>query len=121
MKDSNDTSAEEEEKAQARGKLDSLRWRIDRLEAEPHRRWANGFSCIAFTLVGIPLAVMRGSSNALSTFFVAFLPILVVFYPLLMTSESLALSGICPPWSFWLADVVLIIAGVFLMRRALRH
>ena len=110
--------ADKQQRAELQALISSLNWKIDRLSAEPHRRWANGFSCIAFTLVGIPLAVLRGSSSALSTFFMAFMPILLVFYPLLMTSETLALSGYCPPWSFWFADAVLAIAGGLLIKKA---
>ena len=58
--------------------------------------------------------------DAVSTFFIAFLPVLVVFYPLLMVSESLALSGWFPSWGFWTADVLLAGAGVYLLRRAVK-
>lgn len=107
--------------AQVHKSLDRLDWKQRRLNAEPHRRWANGFSCLAFALVGIPVALLQRNADAISTFFVAFLPVLVVFYPLLMTSESLALSGWFPGWVFWMADAVLAGAGVFLLRRALRR
>ena len=53
-------------------------------ETEPHRRWSNGFSCFCFVLVGAPLA---DATCATPTFSrpssLCFLPILVVYYPLL--------------------------------------
>lgn len=100
-----------------RARLHHLTWKVRRLGAEPHRRWANGFSCLAFAAIGIPLAMMRRNSDAISTFFVAFLPILLCFYPLLMTSEELAMSGWAPGWAFWTADLILAGAGCWLLRR----
>ena len=96
--------------------LEWINHKIARLEAEPQRRWANGLSCLAFALIGIPLAVAVRSSQALVTFFAAFLPILLLFYPLLMVSQSLAISGDFPAASFWLADVVLSLLGVIALR-----
>ena len=37
--------------------LGDLRSRLARLHAEPHRRWANAFSCLAFVFVGAPVAI----------------------------------------------------------------
>jgi len=31
--------------------------RLSRLHVVPHRRWANGFSCLAFVMIGIPIAL----------------------------------------------------------------
>ena len=33
--------------------LDGQRQRLHRLETEPFRRWASGFSCLAFVIVGV--------------------------------------------------------------------
>lgn len=113
------TTATEADALKAR--LKHLEWKACRLGSEPHRRWANGFSCIAFAAIGIPLAIFRRNSDAISTFFVAFLPILLCFYPLLMTSEELAMSGRAPGWVFWSADVLLAGAGLWLLRRVARR
>lgn len=92
---------------------------LRRLQAEPYRRWSNGFSCLAFVMLGAPLAILRRSVDFLGTFFSAFVPILLVYYPLLMLSEDLAVSGSGPTWSFWLGDCVVAVAGLYLVRRVL--
>ena len=57
---------------------------IHRLNTEPTRRWANGFSCLCFVLIGAPLAMWWRNSDTMFIFFVCFGPILIVYYPLLV-------------------------------------
>lgn len=100
---------------------DSRRERLHRLLAEPHRRLANGLGCLCFALVGVPVALLRRSGDVMSVFFVCFLPILLVYYPLLMLGESLARQGVYPQCSVWLADSALCAAGGLLLYRSTRH
>ena len=53
-------------------------------------------------------------------FFLCFLPILLVYYPLLMTGENIARQGIFPRCSVWLADAVLFTVGIVLLRHMRR-
>jgi lipopolysaccharide export system permease protein len=101
--------------------LKQLRTKIARLRTEPYRRWSNGFTCFCFVLVGAPVAMMRRSADSLTTFFVCFLPILIVYYPLLMLGEDLSTSGKLPPVAFWLGNAVLLVPGIWLMRRVIRY
>ena len=57
--------------------LTFYRERLFRLKTEPWRRWANGFSCFFFCIVGAPLAVKLRKSDYLTVFFMCFLPILI--------------------------------------------
>jgi len=102
-------------------KIEQLRSRIYRLRTEPFRRWSNGFTCFCFVLVGAPVAMLRRNADILTTFFVCFLPILVLYYPLLMLSENLSTTGKLPPWSFWLGNVVILGPGFGLLHRIIRH
>src|SRR5207237_5433008 len=43
---------------QRRSQLADARGRLFRLQTEPSRRWANGFTILAFVVVGAPLAIM---------------------------------------------------------------
>lgn len=94
--------------------------RLARLHTEPWRRWANGFSCFAFVLVGAPLAVRMRSADVWSSFIVCFLPILIAYYPLLAYGVDLSKAGDLPPYSVWIANVVLMSVGYFLMRRMIQ-
>ncbi|MEX2306944.1 MAG: LptF/LptG family permease [Pirellulales bacterium] len=95
--------------------------RLHRLQTEPWRRWANGFSCLCFVMIGVPVAVWLRFSEFIASFFVCFLPILVVYYPLLAVSVDQAKDGVFPPQSVWLGNILLSLAGVWLLRRVNRY
>lgn len=101
----------------AEGHLKYQQWRARRLTSEPYRRWANGFSCLSFALLGVPLALARKTADTMATFFMAFLPILLAFYPLLMVSEQMATGGTTPGFIFWLPNLVLGGVGIALLRK----
>lgn len=101
--------------------LEKGRERLARLQMESPRRWANGFSCLCFVIVGAPLAVLLRNRDFLTSFFLCFGPILLVYYPLLMLSVVRAKSGDIPSFSVWLGNVILLACGAWLLRRVLRH
>lgn len=92
-------------------------YRSRRLAVEPYRRWANGFSCLSFVMVGVPMAIWRQKGEFLASFFLCFLPILLVYYPLLMVSVDHAKAGDVPPIAVWLGNAVLAVWGLWMMRR----
>jgi lipopolysaccharide export system permease protein len=95
--------------------------RMHRLHTEPWRRWANGFSCLCFVSIGIPVAILLRFSELLASFFICFLPILIVYYPMLAVSVDQAKDGVLPPPAVWLGNVVLLVLGTTLMRWVNRH
>ncbi|MFZ5833003.1 MAG: LptF/LptG family permease, partial [Planctomycetota bacterium] len=107
--------------SQAADTVKFLSHQIARLRTEPYRRWANGFSCLCFALVGAPVAMTFRYGDALASFFVCFLPILSVYYPLLMVSEDLSTSGTLPPIAFWIANAAIALPGLWLLSRAVRN
>jgi lipopolysaccharide export system permease protein len=107
--------------AAKKAEINDSQFKIRRLRTEPYRRWANGFTCLCFALLGMPVAMLWRHADVLTNFFVCFLPILAIYYPLLMASDDLSTSGKLPPVSFWLANVLLAIPAVALLRRIVRH
>src|SRR3954467_6989202 len=101
--------------------IDAAKVRLHRLHTEPWRRWANGFSCLCFVLIGVPVAVRMRFSEFIASFFICFLPILLVYYPLLAVSVDKAKDGFFPPQAVWLGNIVLAAAGIWLLRRGNRH
>ncbi len=97
------------------------RARLYRLLMEPQRRWANGFSCLCFVLVGAPLAIIFRNADFLTSFFICFLPILLIYYPLLIVGVDQAKLGTLPPWSVWTGNVILVLIGIWLQRRVYRY
>jgi hypothetical protein len=101
--------------------LESAEARLKRLHVVPHRRWANGFSCFAFAMIGIPVALRLRTSNYATTFGICFLPILIVYYPLFMFGLNGAKMGTLPPYAAWLGDLVCVAIGGWLMYREFRR
>jgi lipopolysaccharide export system permease protein len=101
--------------------LEGTRNRLNRLHTEPWRRWANGFSCLCFVMIGVPVAMWLRFSEMLASFFICFLPILVVYYPLIAVSVDGAKDGTMPPQAVWLGNILLSLVGVWLLRRVNRN
>jgi lipopolysaccharide export system permease protein len=102
-------------------KLDKLDSHLARLHTEPHRRWASGFSCLCFVMVGVPWAIRLRNADYLTTFFICFLPILVIYYPLLAYGLGQAKNGDLPPYSVWLGNIILALAGYWALRKVLKE
>lgn len=101
--------------------LESANFRLFRLLTEPWRRWANGFSCLAFILVGTGMAIRLRTADFWTSFGLCFLPILAVYYPLMQYGVDRAKCGALPPYTVWFGNLVLLIIGIILLKRAIRH
>jgi len=88
---------------------------------EPWRRWANGFSCLCFVLVGAPMAIRMRNADFLTSFFLCFLPILIVYYPVFMLGVDQAKRGSVPPVVVWTGNVLITLWGWWLLRRVVRQ
>lgn len=101
--------------------LKGERSRLQRIRMEPWRRWANGFSCLCFAAVGAPMAIRMRNSDFLTSFFLCFLPILVVYYPLLMFGIDRVKAGDFPPVAVWVGNLLMVVWGAWLLRRVVRN
>ncbi len=100
--------------------LTDARQRLRRLYVVPFRRWANGFSCLAFAIIGIPVAMRLKNANYATTFGICFLPILLIYYPLFIFGLDGAKYGSLPPYAAWLGNAACIAIGLVLLVRELR-
>ncbi len=97
------------------------RARLYRLLTEPHRRWSAGFSCLCFVWVGAPMAIRMRNRDFLTSFFLCFLPILIVYYPLLAYGVDGAKGGTVPPYFVWAGNLLLLGWGSWLMSKVIRY
>ena len=95
--------------------------RLTRIIMEPWRRWANGFSCLCFVLVGAPMAIRMRNADFLTSFFLCFLPILLVYYPVLMLGVSRVKSGSLPAPAVWMGNILVMLWGAWLLRSVVRR
>jgi lipopolysaccharide export system permease protein len=98
-----------------------VRTRLCQLRTEPYRRWSAGFSCLFFVWMGAPMAIWLRNKDFLTSFFLCFSPILAIYYPLMAYGIDGAKNGTVPPISVWAGNVVLLVAGAWLLRRVFRY
>jgi lipopolysaccharide export system permease protein len=92
------------------------------LHSEWHMRAAFAIGCFCFALVACPVGIWFSKSDYLSAFITCFLPIVTLYYPLMLCTINLARSGKYPPWvGIYAADLLLLIVGLFLFRRLARN
>lgn len=72
-------------------------------------------------MIGTPLAIRMRNADLWSSFAVCFLPILIIYYPLLALGVDRAKAGELPPYSVWLGNVILAVAGLWIMRKVMRY
>ncbi len=99
-----------------RGKRMESQNRLRRLQLEPWRRWALGFSCFFFVWMGVPLAIYMKTADYWMTFGACFIPILLIYFPLFGLGLEQAKSGEWPAYSVWLGNAVLFFVGLWLIR-----
>ncbi len=61
------------------------------------------------------------NSDVFTSFIICFLPILIVYYPLLMLGMDRAKSGAWPPIFVWLGNALLALAGIWQLRKVIRY
>lgn len=91
--------------------------RLHRLGTEMHRRWASGFTCLAMSLIGIPLAIRMKASDTMTTFGVVFLPTVLIYYPIFALTLDMAKDGRLVPQGVWIANLLFISVSVLMIRR----
>lgn len=92
------------------------------LETELHMRPALSFGCLFFVMVGCPVGIWFGKSDYLSAFITCFLPIVFVYYPLLLCSTNFAKGGHAPAsLVLWAANALMGMIALLLFRRLLKH
>jgi lipopolysaccharide export system permease protein len=95
--------------------LHEVEIRKHKIASEPWRRWANGFSCLCFVVVGAPLALRLQKADFWVVFFLCFFPIIIVYYPLLMFGVSQTKTGALPPMFVWFGNAVLLVTGIYML------
>jgi lipopolysaccharide export system permease protein len=92
------------------------------LDVELLMRPALSLGCLCFILVGCPVGIWFSRSDYLSSFITCFLPIVLIYYPLMMCGTGFAKEGKWEPISLvWGANVLIGLIGLVLFRRLLRN
>lgn len=99
------------------GEVEAGKSRLRRLNIEPWRRWAQGFSCFFFVWAAIPFAIWMKSADHWTSFGACFMPILLLYYPAFAVGLGHAKDGTWPPASVWLGNLLLLAVGAWWLRK----
>jgi lipopolysaccharide export system permease protein len=89
---------------------------------ELYMRPAVAGGCLCFVLVGCPVGIWFSKRDYLSAFITCFLPIVVLYYPLLLCGINLTRNGQGHPiLNLWSCNVAMIAISLLLLRRLIRH
>jgi len=93
-----------------------------RYRTEIHSRFSMAASCFFFTLVGGPFAMLQARRQFITTFIICFLPILLVYYPVMFLMVNLAKTGtVDPTWAVWVPNAILCVTGLTVLRKVVQH
>lgn len=106
---------------QLTAELDQAIYRLRKLQIEGVRRWVGGFSCLCFAVVGAAVAIRFRFSDSWSIFLFCFIPILVVYYPILAVVSDAVRGGKLPPISLWASNLVTLGIGLAILRSVLKN
>ncbi|HXG12705.1 MAG TPA: LptF/LptG family permease [Gemmataceae bacterium] len=99
-----------------------IRQEMRLLIIEQNMRPALACGCLCFVLVGCPVGIWFSRSDYLSAFITCFLPILFVYYPLLLCGNNLAKAGSLPPAvALWIPNAAIGLIALPLYWRLLKH
>jgi lipopolysaccharide export system permease protein len=119
------------------GRLDRIDWPHIRQAAVDDRVWeqkshelrterwvrnALAGSVFFFVALGAPVGILFAKRDFLSAFITCFLPIILVYYPLVLAGINMSKDGIVPPVIVWSGNAVLaVLAATFALPPVLRH
>src|SRR5262249_48778394 len=92
------------------------------LDVELLMRPALSLGCLCFILVGCPVGIWMGRADYLSSFITCFLPIVVVYYPLMLCGTGMAKDGkFNEVLLVWGANLLVGVVGIGLFYKLLRN
>lgn len=103
---------------------DYQRWerQLDELDTEGQLRVAMGTGGFFFVLLGAPVGILFARRDFLSAFMTCFMPIIVVYYPLVLMGMNFGKEGILPAAVVWAGNAVLaVVAGFFALPPVIKH
>jgi len=99
-----------------------IRFELLAIDTELYMRPALSFGCLCFVLVGCPVGIWLSRSDYLSAFITCFLPIVFLYYPLMLCGSNFAREGKFHPLAtVWAANALMALIGAALFRKLLRN
>jgi len=98
------------------------RQRCNEFETERQMRTAMACGSFFFVLLGGPVGILFARRDFLSAFITCFVPIILIYYPLMLGGVNLGKDGLLNPvLALWAGNLVLLVLAGFALRPVLRH
>ena len=121
----------------ASGRLDPINWgdvhqafrdhadwirRCNELETEWQLRISMAFGSLLFVILGAPVGILFAKRDFLSAFMTCFLPIIGIYYPLMLFGVNMSKEGLLGPIvSLWIGNVLLAVLAGFVLPSVVKH
>jgi lipopolysaccharide export system permease protein len=123
--------------ALAAGRLDSINWlevnsayrdhaewisKCNQFETEYQLRISMAIGSLLFVFLGAPVGILFARRDFLSAFMTCFLPIIGIYYPLMLFGTNLSKEGLFPPFcSLWMGNFLLATLAGLVLPSVVRH
>ena len=89
---------------------------------EKHNRIARSMAAMPFVLLGCPISILYRRRDVLQTFFICFLPIIILYYPTLILSYNVLKESESEMFFIlWIPSILMILASIPFIRQVIRH
>ncbi len=121
----------------ATGRIDDIKWAdvhqvfrdhgdwvrgCNELNTEWHLRVSMAFGSLLFVLVGAPIGIRFARRDFLSAFMTCFLPIIAIYYPLMLGGVNMSKEGqLAPYFSLWIGNVLLLLGAALVLPSVVKH
>ncbi len=98
--------------------------RVNELETEWWLRLSMACGSLMFVILGAPIGIRFARRDFLSAFITCFLPIITIYYPLMLVGTNISKEGMFAPYSYvslWIGNVLLAILAGLVLPPVIRH
>ena len=95
---------------------------ITKFETEIQMRLSMAWGSLFFVILGAPVGILFARRDFLSAFITCFMPIILLYYPIMLFGMNLGKEGIIPSYCVWASNGVLgVIAGFWALPPVRKH
>jgi lipopolysaccharide export system permease protein len=96
--------------------------RVNELETEWWLRLSMACGSLMFVILGAPVGIRFARRDFLSAFITCFLPIITVYYPLMLVGQNMSKENLLAPYySLWIGNVILAVMAGLVLPPVIRH
>jgi lipopolysaccharide export system permease protein len=96
--------------------------RRNELETEKQLRNSMAFGSLLFVILGAPVGIRFAKRDFLSAFMTCFLPIIGLYYPLMLFGINMGKEGSLPPYqALWISNLVLAVLAGWVYPRIIKY